>query len=180
MSARSAALGFAHGALVSLGVVAGDLLFIVIAVHGLSLLAEWTGAYFYLVKYFGGAYLVALGIALWRSTATPAPRGARGSRSALASFLAGFAITLADQKAILFYLGLFPAFIDLTRVSARETGVILAVASVAVGGPKLLYAFLAARAGPILHHTRAARAIQAAAGSVLIGAGVFLIMNAPG
>jgi len=52
-------------------------------------------------------------------------------------------ITLGDQKAILFYLGFFPAFLDLVAMSALDTAVILLVTTVAVGGVKLAYAGMA-------------------------------------
>ena len=51
-------------------------------------------------------------------------------------FLTGLLVTLGDQKAILFYLGFFPAFVNLAALSLADTSLILAVATVAVGGPK--------------------------------------------
>lgn len=39
VSARSAALGFAHGVLASARIVVGDIVFILIAIYGLSALA---------------------------------------------------------------------------------------------------------------------------------------------
>lgn len=43
VSARSAALGFSHGALTSAGIVVGDMIFILIAIYGLSVLASLLG-----------------------------------------------------------------------------------------------------------------------------------------
>ncbi len=103
VSARSAALGFAHGVLTTAGIVVGDIVFIIIAIYGLSLLADLMGNHFALIRYFGGAYLIWLGTVLWRST--PKADGVEGSSmtSMSSSFLTGLLITLADQKAILFY-----------------------------------------------------------------------------
>jgi threonine/homoserine/homoserine lactone efflux protein len=175
VSSRSAALGFAHGALTSAGIVAGDIVFILIAIFGLSVLADLTGSHFALIKYFGAAYLIWLGIMLWRSK--PKTDGVEESSktSMPSSFLLGLLITLADQKAILFYLGFFPGFIDLSTLSLADTGIILVIAAVAVGGPKLLYAFMAGKAGLIFRNSKATRAINIAAGSVLVGVGVFLV-----
>jgi threonine/homoserine/homoserine lactone efflux protein len=178
VSARSATLGFAHGVLTSVGIVVGDIVFILIAIYGLSVLADLMGNYFALIKYLGGAYLIWLGTALWRSK--PKADGVEESSktSMPSSFLTGLLITLADQKAILFYLGFFPAFIDSSALSLADTGIILVIATVAVGGPKLLYAFMAERAGLILRNTKATRAINIAAGSVMVGVGVFLVAKA--
>jgi len=175
VSARSAALGFAHGALTAVGIVAGDIVFILIAIYGLSLLADLMGSHFALIKYFGGAYLIWLGIMLWRSKPETGGTAESSKNSMPSSFLAGLLITLADQKAILFYLGFFPAFIDLSTLSFADTGIILVIATVAVGAPKLLYAFMAGKAGLIFRNSKALRTINMTAGSVMVGVGVFLV-----
>lgn len=178
VSARSAALGFAHGVLTSVGIVVGDIVFILIAIYGLSVLADLMGSHFALIKYLGGAYLIWLGIVLWRSK-PKADRVEGNSKTTMpSSFLTGLLITLADQKAILFYLGFFPAFIDLSTLSLADTSIILVIATVAVGGPKLLYAFMAERAGLIFRNSKATRAINIATGSVMVGVGVFLVAKA--
>jgi len=43
--------------------VVGDIIFIIIAIWGLSFLAETMGSLFVLIKYLGGAYLIVLGMA---------------------------------------------------------------------------------------------------------------------
>jgi hypothetical protein len=66
VTTRSVSFGFVHGAFTAMGVVAGDLLFILMALFGLAFLAEAMGSTFFLVKYLGGAYLIWLGIGLWK------------------------------------------------------------------------------------------------------------------
>lgn len=181
VSARSAAFGFRHGVYTTIGIVVGDIVFIILAIYGLSVLAELMGSRFIMVKYLGGVYLIGLGIALWR-TRSKAERAEgvekyNGS-SRLSSFLTGLLITLGDQKAILFYLGFLPAFIDLSTVSFIDTGIIILMAVVAIGGAKLVYAFMAHRASLILESPRATRVINTIAGSVMIGVGVLLMARA--
>ena len=65
VSARSAASGFKHGIFITLGIVVGDNLYIILAIYGLPFLAE--PSLLVWLKYFGGAYLIWLGINLWRS-----------------------------------------------------------------------------------------------------------------
>ena len=76
-------------------------------------------------------------------------------------------ITLADQKAILFYLGFFPAFLDLAALSVADTAIILLVTIVAVGGVKLVYAWLAGSGG-LLRSARLHRGVNLAAGSLVL------------
>ncbi|MDH3691242.1 MAG: LysE family translocator [Gammaproteobacteria bacterium] len=177
VSARSAASGFIHGVFTTVGIVVGDIIFILIAIFGLSVLAETMGGLFVLVKYLGGAYLIWLGIALWRSKSKAVEAEGIKESSLLSSFVTGLFITLGDQKAILFYLGFFPAFIDLSTISYFDTSIIIVIAIVAVGGVKLCYAFMADRAS-LLISSKAYQGINITAGSVMIGVGVFLITKA--
>jgi len=116
VSTRSAALGFRHGVLTAAGIVAGDLLFIAIALWGLSFLSDLLGNLTFLIRYLGGAYLLWLGIKTVRARSAHLKSKisrisqSDSSASRLSSFLTGLLITLADQKATLFYLGFFSSF----------------------------------------------------------------------
>ena len=177
VSTRSATAGFAHGAFTAMGIVAGDIVFILLAILGLTALAETMDNLFVLVKYVGGAYLIFLGIKLWKSKSKEVEAAKIVKSSLLSSFLTGLFITLGDQKAILFYLGFFPAFVDLSTVSYLDVSIVITIAIVAVGGVKLGYAFLACRAGSLLH-PKAIQGINFVAGSIMIAIGVFLIVKA--
>lgn len=178
VSARSAAYGFPHGVSASLGIVIGDIIFIVIVLYGLSFLADSLGGQFALIRYLGGMYLIALGIALWRSRPPVAGRDAGTGSSLLSSFLAGLLVTLGDQKAILFYLGLFPAFVNLKAVTMTDAAIIIAITFVAVGGAKLAYAYAADRAGLLIGRPRIYKVVNCFAGVVLIGIGMLLLLRA--
>ena len=177
VSARAAAFGFSHGLFTALGIVAGDIIFILVAVYGLVFIAEAMGEQFRLIQYLGGAYLIWLGVSLWR-----ADNGARRSEKPRqsswgASFLTGLLITLGDQKAILFYLGFFPAFIDLSRMTPVDTLLIILIAAVGVGGAKLVYAWLADRASLIFDNTRAVRGLNIFAACIMILVGLALLLK---
>ena len=177
VSARSATCGLTHGVFTTIGIVAGDILFIILAIYGLSVLAELMGSRFSLVKYLGGTYLVWLGLVIWRSKSNSESVDESIEPSLLSSFLSGLFITLADQKAILFYLGFFPAFVDLSSVTLVDTSIIILIAMLAVGGSKLVYAIMADRASVLLANSNASRIINILAGTVVFGVGVFLIAN---
>lgn len=88
--------------------------------------------------------------------------------------MTGLLITLADQKAILFYFGFFPAFLDISKISYFDTDIIIAIATLAVGGVKLGYAFMADRAR-LLISSKIRKRINIAAGCVTIAVGIFLV-----
>lgn len=177
VSARSAASGFIHGVFTTLGIVAGDIIFILLAIFGLKVLAEMMGSLFVLVKYLGGAYLIWLGITLWKSKSRAVKAERVIETSLLSSFLAGLLITLGDQKAILFYFGFFPAFLDLSTISYLDTSIIIVLAAIAISGAKLGYALMADRAS-LLISSKVNQTINIAAGSVMMGVGAFLIVKA--
>ena len=177
VTARSASSGFVHGVFTTIGIVLGDIIFILIAVFGLSILAETMGNFFVLIKYLGGAYLIWLGISLWRSKPLNTETESTIETSLLSSFLTGFFITLGDQKAILFYLGFFPAFLDLSTLSFADTSIIIMIAIMTVGGVKLCYAFMASRSKLFISPI-AKKRIDIIAGGVMIVIGMVLMIKA--
>ncbi|BAU63488.1 unknown protein [Stanieria sp. NIES-3757] len=174
VSTRSATFGFIHGVFTTIGILIGDIVFIIIAIWGLSLIAETMGNLFVLIKYLGGIYLIFLGIGLCRSKTKVLPTQEVVKSSLMSSFMTGLLITLGDQKATLFYLGFFPAFLDLSQVSYLDTVIIIGITIVAVGGVKLGYALMADRARFLINF-KTRKIINIAAGIVMIAVGLFLI-----
>ena len=177
VTARAAAFGFSHGLFTAAGIVVADILFILVAVYGLALIAAMMGEQFRLVQYLGAAYLIWLGISMWRADSRTRAADSVQQSSWLSSFLTGFLITLGDQKAILFYLGFFPAFIDLSTMTPTDTLIIVLIAVIGVGGSKLVYAFLAARASLLFSNSNALRGINMLAASVMVLVGVALLLK---
>jgi len=180
VTARAASFGFSHGLFTALGIVVADIFFILLAVYGLAMIASLMGDRFRLVQYLGAAYLIWLGISMWRADARARSAERLPRSSWLSSFLTGVLITLGDQKAILFYLGFFPAFVDLSAVTPADTLIIILIAVLGVGGAKLVYAFLADRAGLLLGDSRSLRAINIVAACVMIAVGIALLLKAQG
>ena len=175
---RSATAGVPHGLAVTAGIVLADVFFVVLVVAGLSVLAEWMGSFFVLLRYVAGMYLIWFGLQLLRSIRKPLPGiGAERKYSRAGSFLAGFVLTLGDLKAILFYASLFPVFVDLTLLTLADVLLLVGVTVVTVGGVKSLYALAARRltnrygAGP------QGSALRAGGGIVMIGTGSWLVLK---
>jgi len=175
VSTRSATYGFMHGVFATLGIAVVDIIFILIAIFGLSVLAESMGSLFVVAKYLGGVYIFWLGIMLWRSKLTDMKINENKESSLLASFMAGFFITLGDQKAILFYFGIFPAFFDLTVLSYLDIVTVIIIMLVALAGTKLGYAYLADRSRYLFKNKRLRKIMNISAGSIMMGAGIFLV-----
>lgn len=178
---RASSSGFRHGAAVAGGIVVGDLLFVLLAVLGMTALAELLGTFFVVLRYMAGAYLVWFGISLLRAATTSTNKPVfSGKMSLKADFVSGLVITLGDIKAVVFYASLFPAFLDMRTLSAADIGMIIAITTLAVGCIKLLYAWLAARMQRMPFSPRFARPARTAVGSAMVGAGAWLLLKPHG
>ncbi|MCW5575256.1 MAG: LysE family translocator [Burkholderiales bacterium] len=177
VTARAASAGFRQGAWVALGIVAGDTVFIVLAIFGLQWLAAALGDAFVWLKTLGGVYLLWLGFRLWRADPAVEAQADGSAAASTSSFVSGLLLTLGDQKAILFYLGFFPAFVDLAALTPADALAIVVIAAVAVGGVKLAYAAVASRAGAVTG-PRLGRILNRVAGGVLLATGVYLMARA--
>ena len=171
---RTLADGFRHGVSTVVGIVAGDFVFITLALLGLTALSELMGDLFIIIKYVGAAYLIWLGASLAFSKQVGAQARPLHESNHLASFSAGLLTTLGNPKAILFYLSFFPAFLDLSAVSGLDAIVIYAIATTAVGGVMVGYAYAAHRAKNTFGALRGGPLLRFGSGALLVGSGVFV------
>lgn len=175
---RSTTLGFRSGAAVAGGIVTGDLVFMALALSGMTALAETMGSLFGIIRCLAGICLVWLGIGLFRSagpTSSAAPSHHSPTNSLAASYLAGLALTLGDVKAILFYASLFPALVDPARLQASDVVLITAITIVTVGGVKLLYARTAHGIASRFSTPAIRKWIRKGAGALMIGTGTYML-----
>ncbi|AMA07855.1 LysE family translocator [Picosynechococcus sp. PCC 73109] len=175
---RSATAGFRNGLAVASGIVAGDLVFVCLALLGLSALAQQLGSVFTLIKIMGGLYLIWLGICLIRTKQTFEFKVNNQRRTNfLESFLSGFALTLGDLKAIFFYASLFPAIVDLKTLGSSEAITIVLTTIVTVGGVKAVYAYFAEQLVKRVKSPKAQKAGRVAAGTAMVCGGTYLIFK---
>jgi len=175
---RSATSGLWHGAAVTVGIVLGDLLFALLAILGLTALADFMGTLFLLIRYLAGLYLIWFGISLIRNrNKTISFQPSPSTSGLLASFLTGLLVTLGDIKAIFFYASLFPTFLELSTLGQGEVASVLGVITLTVGGVKLAYAVLAKKVANIASRFPIAKRAKVASGSLMIGSGTYLIVR---
>jgi threonine/homoserine/homoserine lactone efflux protein len=172
----AATRGLPCGIAASLGIVAGDLIFVTLALLGMVSLAESMGAVFAVLRFLGGGYLIWLGIGLIRSVRNAELLPAPASRlRMLGTFHAALLLTLGDLKAILFYASLFPLCIDLENLTAGGIVLIISLTAISVGSVKIAYAVLANRIVARYARTKLWKGSRIAAGAVMIGAGSLVI-----
>jgi threonine/homoserine/homoserine lactone efflux protein len=176
---RSATLGVTNGIAVSAGIVLGDLIFILLAIFGLSVVAETMGGMFIVIKYLGAVYLLWLGFSLFTSKSNIAITLDKkiDKRNLAASFLAGLFLTLGDIKAIIFYISLFPVFIDVSTLQITDILIIISIMVLGVGGVKVLYAFSAIKVASFAKKYKLENISKKVAAGLMVAAGSWLILK---
>ena len=156
------------------GVALGDVVWLGLAVGGLSVLAQTFHAVF-VAKWAGVAYLAWLAWRMWTAPAIAheLPADARRERPG-ALFAAGLAVTLGNPKVMVFYVALLPTLVDVARVDATAF-VQLAAATLAV----LALVFgawigLAARARRLFSSPRALRRMRRGSAGAMVGAAAWI------
>ena len=128
VTSRAVSHGFRHGLLVAVGVVLADMLFIIVALYGLTFFIPWMGQWQWLVRLLAASYLIWWAIQLWnRSTLSHTSPDQSLPASHKNSLLLGFTLTLADTKAILFYIGFLPTWVDSSRLTPFDISIILLI-----------------------------------------------------
>lgn len=157
------------------GMIVGDLIYFLLAVLGMAALARSLGGVFLIVKLAGAAYLIWIGVSLWRQRAERIvlPEGGSApARGTWRSIAAGMAVTLGNPKAIAFYAGLLPTFINLQKVTFSEGVAMCAMVVLVVGSIPTAYAIAASSSRRLLARPSRVTLFNRAAGTVMIGAGV--------
>lgn len=99
------------------------------AALGLAALVAAFPAQFHLIAIAGGAYVAWLGLkALWNAYRGEAAIDLSKARAADSAFRDGFAVQIANPKAVLFFTAILPPFLEPARPLAPQLGVFAAVA----------------------------------------------------
>lgn len=167
--------GFRDAVALICGVVAGDLIFFLLAALGLAALAHSMGDLFLFVKFAGAGYLIWLGVKLWRApvVATPEGKSLPARRRGFGrNALAGVALTMGNPKTIAFYAGLLPTFVEIEKLTAADIALMMLIMLPVVGGIPTGYAYAAARARRFLNSQPRVRLMNRTAGTMMISSGV--------
>ncbi|WP_445158496.1 LysE family translocator [Halomonas sp. E14] len=175
------ARGMASGARacwpLALGMTLSDLFYLLLAFHGLAVLAEHYSEAFTLIRYAGAAYLFYLAWKLWRSPVGAAAALAVVPRRSdiVKGFLQGFLISASNPKVILFYIAFLPTFVDLTALAAGDMPLTVALTFAGLMLGLMLVAAGAGGARRFLQTERAMRGANRSAGALMAAAGAFLV-----
>ena len=155
-----------------LGIAFGALVVAAISATSLGILLATSALAFTILKFVGAAYLVYLGVRLWRSPPIKLVVQSAHSAGFGKRFVEGVSLQLTNPKAIFFFLSMYPQFIVPERNYAFQFAVLVLTYSALVVVIHCVYAFFARRAKNWLTSGQGSRAINRTAGAtfVLFGA----------
>lgn len=156
----------------AIGVALGDFTAMTLSMLGLGALLATSATIFTILKWMGAAYMIWLGIKLWRAggalNAKPRSDGA-GIFKMLGH---AWIVTALNPKSIIFFVAFLPQFLDphadfLTQMAVFETTFLVLAFANAFG-----FALVASRARAAIRSERLVGAANKVGGSLLIGAGI--------
>ena len=172
----------AHGRRVALasvlGVGLGDLVAASASIAGVGALLAASAEGFVVLKWAGAAYLVWMGVKLWRHPPQPAEAadiaatGTGGRGQAYRVFRDAFLVTVFNPKGLVFFAAFVPQFVAADRPYLPQAAVFV-VTFVLLGIVNAaLYARLAASARSLLKRPKALTVAGRFGGACLVGAGI--------
>lgn len=158
------------------GVVLGDFTAMTGSLLGLGAVLAASASAFMVLKWIGAAYLVYLGIRLWRSPVTQVQAERSESpypkRGDLPVFLHTYMVTALNPKSIVFFIAFLPQFLVSGRPALTQMAILEVTFLVLAAVNAAAFALLAATARERISHPRTQRLLNRAGGTLLVGAGL--------
>jgi len=160
------------------GTQAGLLIMIGVLALGLETVVTVMGEMFVWLKLAGAAYLIWLGVKMWRSDGRlgEPDEGQVRARSLRGYFWQGFIVIWSNPKALFFFGAFIPQFIVPEGNAALQTvflGLIFMITATVLDSA---YALAAGKTGGLLSR-RNVRILERVSGTFLIGGGVWLALS---
>lgn len=173
---RGITQGRASGLAAAAGFALGNLGHTAFAILGISALLASSATLFGLVKLIGGAYLVWIGLKLWRNAGTIDTRSSPELASGRVVFRQSVIANLLNPKVAIFFMAFFPQFVSPAKGAVWLQMLILGLVFILL--TLLFFGLIGWFAGSIgrwlQHRPRAGRWLDRTAGSVLVALGVRL------
>ena len=173
--ARAMSGGFKAVWPLALGVAFGDAIWSILAIFGVSWVANEIDGIMAFLRYLAAVVFLVLGVLLILKVENTLGRDSRLARPGMwAGLIAGVVVILGNPKAILFYMGVLPGFFDLTKVAFLDLIAIVMVSSITPLLGNLILASFVNKVRTFLQSAHAVRRINVTSGMLLIAVGLVI------
>lgn len=164
----------------TVGMAISDIIYLILATFGLATIAVNYGGLFTAIRFIGAAYLLYLGWKMWTADVSNSVNIDTRDNSArrknwLSGFIQGFLISASNPKVILFYIAFLPTFIDLTVLNRSDIILLSTLTLFSLIAGLMLVSVTASSVRRYLKSESALKKLNRTAGSIMIGAGLFLV-----
>ena len=156
----------------AVGVALGDFTAMTLSMLGIGALLLASATLFTVLKWIGAAYLIWLGIKLFRAGGTLGAEPRRDAASATKMLAHAWLVTALNPKSITFFVAFLPQFLDRNADFWTQMAIFEATFLVLAFCNAFGYALVASRARSVFASERAIRIFNRTGGSLLVGAGV--------
>lgn len=155
----------------------GEVLWLTLALMGLTQLAQSFHTGFVALKWAGIAYLIWMAWKMWHQPVSGQGAELPKRGSSLSLFATGMALTLGNPKIMVFYLALLPSLIDMNAVGFSEWAILALVTLLTLAVIDLAWIFAAERARGFLRSPRAVRVANRISATTLGGAALAIALK---
>lgn len=156
------------------GVTLGDFTAMTASLAGMGALLAASASLFTILKMAGAAYLVFLGIKLWRAPIVTGPIGDNDNlpqEKPLKILLHAYIVTALNPKSIVFFVAFVPQFLDFHSSFFPQAAVMEATFLTLAALNACVYAFIADKARHLIRKASVQRTVNRTGGTLLIAAG---------
>ena len=154
------------------GVALGDFTAMTASMLGVGALLAASATLFTALKWVGAAYLVWLGVKLWRAPVGAAALEAAPQAPPGRIFAHAWLVTALNPKSIVFFVAFLPQFLAVDAPLAPQLAIFEATVLVLAAANAFAYGWLAASARKAIRRPVVQRAVNRTGGAALIGAGL--------
>lgn len=173
----SAQYGFYKSLYCVLGIVLAAMIYISIVFSGLVTLLLVNVELFQLIRYLGAAYLIWMGISMWRKPASVFNTTGTAQCKPALLIRNSLLISLSNPKAILSYSAVFSQFISLQANSATQNTILVATALCIVVSIYIGYCYLGSAVTRFLDTLKKRTLFNKGVGSAYVLAGLGLLAS---
>ncbi len=157
-----------------MGIALAILLVAFISATSLGIVLASSAVAFNIIKILGAAYLIYMGIKMLRSKVTNDHSIKKQEASYARCFIEGFLVSISNPKAVIFFMSIFPQFINTSKEYAPQFILLATTFSLLVMVIHSIYALSASAVKSKLSSEKGKSVINKIGGGVFVGFGVGL------
>jgi threonine/homoserine/homoserine lactone efflux protein len=149
-----------------------------VSIAGLGAILLTSQSLFNLIKWAGAAYLIYMGISIWRSPAMPVPEKTSHNTPCNVPlrkmYLQAAFVTAGNPKAIVFFTAVFPQFIDPDASYVSQCSMLMGIGGIIAFGCFMIYAIGGQKIVTLFSKATVGKYFNKIIGGTFIGAGIGL------